>query len=182
MTAIAGLVDDTGRVWIGGDSAGIAGFSRVVRADTKVFRRGPYVFGFAGSFRVGQLLHHVLEAPIPPERTRHLDAFMVGPFVDAVRECLKAGGTNEVHREVESVGATFLVGIRGHLYCIEGDYQVGIPRCGYEAIGCGDDLVRGSLFSTGHLAPRRRLTIALTAAATFSAGVCAPFVIRSVSP
>jgi hypothetical protein len=181
VTAIAGLIDDDGRVWIGGDSAGVSGYSRVVRADTKVFRRGPYLFGFCGSFRVGQLLHYALEAPVPAIGERNLDAFMVRPFVDAVRECLKAGGAQEIYREVEN-GGTFLVGIRGRLYCVENDYQVGIPACNYEAIGCGDDLVRGSLFSTPHLAPRKRITKALEAAATFSSAVCAPFVIKSVAP
>jgi hypothetical protein len=181
MTAIAGLVDDDGRVWIGGDSAGVAGYSRVVRADTKVFRRGPYLFGFCGSFRVGQLLHYALAAPIPAPSERNLDAFMVRPFVDAVRECLWLGGVAEIKDEVET-GGTFLVGIRGRLYCIESDYQVGIPACGYEAIGCGDDLVRGSLYSTGHLTPRRRIRVALEAAAAFSGGVAPPFVIKSVAP
>lgn len=183
MTAIAGLVDTDGRVFIGGDSAGIAGYSRVVRADTKVFRRGPYVFGFAGSFRIGQLLHHVLNVPIPPDNTKHLDAFMVGPFIDAVRECLKAGGANEIYREVET-GGVFLTGIRGQLYCVDSDYQVGIPAIGYEAIGCGEDLVRGSLHATAPLkwSPRRRITRALEAAVTFSAGVAPPFVIKSVAP
>jgi hypothetical protein len=51
MTCIVGLVDG-GRVWLGGDSAGVSGWDLTVRADRKVFRNGPYVMGFTTSFRM----------------------------------------------------------------------------------------------------------------------------------
>jgi hypothetical protein len=56
VTVIAGIVEQ-GRVILGGDSAGVAGYELTVRSDVKVFTSGAYVFGFAGSFRAGQLLH-----------------------------------------------------------------------------------------------------------------------------
>jgi len=184
MTAIAGLVDDTGRVWIGGDSAGVAGYSRVIRADAKVFTNGPYLMGFAGSFRVAQLLRYAFEAPVPPDEPGRLDAFMVRTFIDAARDCLTAGGVNEKRYEVEEISSAFLVGVRGRLFCIEGDYQVGLPAKGYEAVGCGDDLARGSLFTSSRLTwhPRARIRRALEAASAFSAGVAPPYVIKSVAP
>lgn len=88
MTAIVGLVHD-GVVHVGGDSAGVGGWSMTVRADAKVFRNGPYVFGFTTSFRMGQLIRWSLEVPLPDG---DLERFMCTVFIDAVRDCLKAGG------------------------------------------------------------------------------------------
>ena len=42
MTCIVGLVEK-GNVYIGGDSAGVGGYSLTVRADRKVFRNGDFV-------------------------------------------------------------------------------------------------------------------------------------------
>ena len=39
MTCIAGLVDSNGDIYIGGDSAGVAGYDLTIRADEKVFKK-----------------------------------------------------------------------------------------------------------------------------------------------
>ncbi len=57
MTCIVGIETDKGVV-IGGDSAGVSGLGLTVRADEKVFARGPFVMGFTSSFRMGQLLRY----------------------------------------------------------------------------------------------------------------------------
>lgn len=175
MTCIVGVVHD-GKVTIGGDSAGVAGMSITVRADRKVFVNGPYIMGFTTSFRMGQLLHRALVPPKPPRCG--LEGFMVTTFIDAVRECLKEGGYAEKTNEAES-GGSFLVGVRGHLFDIGPDYQVGIPADGYAAIGCGDDIAFGSLYATKGQPPKTRVKTALAAAAHHSAGVTGPFVIKT---
>src|SRR3546814_10742010 len=62
MTCIVGLVDD-GKVYLGGDSAGVAGWSLTVRKDPKVFRVGDCIIGFTSSFRMGPLLAHSFQPP-----------------------------------------------------------------------------------------------------------------------
>ena len=62
MTCIVGLVHE-GTVFIGGDSAGVAGLSLVVRADEKVFRNGDFLMDFTTSFRMGQLLRYNPDSP-----------------------------------------------------------------------------------------------------------------------
>lgn len=177
MTCIVGLVDN-GKVYIGGDSAGVAGLSLAVRADPKVFCNGEFVFGFTTSFRMGQLLAHSFQ---PPARRAEDDvyAFMVTNFVNAVRECLKTGGYAHKEHEVES-GGTFLVGHAGRLFMIADDYQVGENVDGYDAVGCGAEIALGSLYSTGTMVAKKRVTTALRAAERFSAGVRAPFHIEVV--
>lgn len=172
MTCIVGIAEG-GNVYIGGDSAGVGGYSLTVRADRKVFRNGDFIMGFTTSFRMGQLLAHALH---PPRRHPDTDvyAFMVTDFIDAVRECLKKGGYAEKEKEAER-GGTFLVGYAGRLFTIYDDYQVGEALDGYYAVGCGFNLALGSLYATIGGEPEKRIEAALQAAAHFSAGVCAPF-------
>jgi hypothetical protein len=179
VTCIAGLAVD-GEVTIGGDSAGVGGYSLQLRADSKVFRTQNYVMGFTTSFRMGQILRYAALPEAPAERDAwDLDRWMATTFVDAVRQVLGEGGWLSKSNEREA-GGTFLVGVRGLLYEIESDFQVGRTLCGYAAVGCGQDLALGSLHTTSELEdwqPAERMQAALEAAAAHSAGVAPPFVI-----
>lgn len=175
MTAVCALVHD-GKVHMGADSAGVGGLSLNVRADPKVFVNGPMVMGFTTSFRMGQLLRWTFSPPVQPEGVA-VDRYMTTAFVDAVRETLKAGGYAHRENEVER-GGTFLVGYRGRVWAVHDDYQVAELADPFNAVGCGDDLCKGSLYSTREfdLDPDVRLALALESAERFSAGVRGPFV------
>ncbi|MFH0902328.1 MAG: hypothetical protein V2A73_16980 [Pseudomonadota bacterium] len=179
MTCIVGLVEE-GTVYIGGDSAGVSGLDLTVRADEKVFRSGPFLMGFTSSFRMGQLLRYALTPPLhDPEMD--IDKYMVTVFVNAVRQCLKDGGYARKEHEVES-GGTFLVGYKGRLFEINGDYQVGRPLDGYAAVGCGAQIAHGALFASAERPPEKRVLMALDAAERFSAGVRRPFMVEVLEP
>jgi ATP-dependent protease HslVU (ClpYQ) peptidase subunit len=173
MTCIAGIVDNDGTVYIGGDSAGVAGLDLWIRADKKVFKNGPFIMGFTSSFRMGQLLQHSLK---PPKYYGDIDIekFMVTQFINAVRTCLKDGGFAEKDKEVER-GGTFLVGFNGKLFRIEGDYQVGESACNFDACGCGQSFAMGAFYATEGKPAKERVLTALEAAERFSAGVRRPF-------
>jgi len=172
MTCIVGLVNN-GDVYIGGDSAGVAGLSISIRADEKVFGNGPFIMGFTTSFRMGQLLRYKLA---PPAQTVHQNdmEYMVTSFVDACRQCFSGNGFGD---KDASMGGNFLVGYKGKLYNIEADYQVGVPKASFDAVGCGSDLALGAMYATEGLSPEQRINAALGAASTFSAGVAPPFTI-----
>jgi 20S proteasome alpha/beta subunit len=174
MTCIAALVENN-TVYMGGDSAGIAGLSITVRSDEKVFINGPFIIGITGSFRMSDLLRYKLD---PPKQTVHRDdrAYLVTDFVDSLRKCFSANGFGD---KEATVGGTFLLGYKGTLYSVQKDYQIGIPSTQYDAVGCGADLALGSLHSTAklNLKPEQRITMALEAASTFSAGVSPPFLV-----
>lgn len=177
MTCIVGL-EHEGKVYIGGDSAGVAGWSLSVRSDGKVFKSGEFVMGFTSSFRMGQLLRHKLSVAEQPSKMG-ADKFMCTWFIDAVRTCLKDGGYATVNNNSEE-GGTFLVGYRGLLYYVGGDFQVGRAACGYNAVGCGSEIALGAMFASDGLKPKRRVTQALSAAEQFSAGVAGPFEVVSL--
>ena len=174
MTAIAGVVED-GKVWIGGDSAGVADYSLTLRADEKVFKNGPFLFGFTTSFRMGQLLRYAFN---PPDHDPRIDDFkyLVTTFMDAVRDCLKNGGYASSSGGSEK-GGTFLLGYKGNLYSVYDDYQVGKAVDGINAVGCGEQIVKGALFVQQNVKPEKRIKLALTAAERFSSGVRGPFLV-----
>jgi hypothetical protein len=124
-----------------------------------------------------QLLRYTFTPPtIEPGEC--LERYMATTFVDAVRFCLKAGGWAKKDSEHET-GGQFLVGIRGRLFRIEDDYQVGEALDGYNAVGCGDDVVKGALFATAGRPPAERIRTALEAAERWNNGVRGPFTILS---
>jgi hypothetical protein len=158
---------------MGGDSAGVAGFTLRLRSDLKVFQIGEFLIGYTSSFRMGQLLRFEFN---PPEHPEGLDDFtyLVKHFIPAVRQCFKDGGYSTISSNQET-GGTFIVGYRGGLYEVDDDFQVGIPFDGYAAVGCGTDIAVGALFASRHLPPRQQVMTALKASERFSAGVRAPF-------
>lgn len=176
MTCIAAIVD-MGVVYMGADSAGVAGLDVKPRRDPKIYRVGEMLIGYTSSFRMGQLLGYGLTLPahtygVPIER------YMATDFIDAVRGVLKSGGYARKENEVES-GGIFLVGYRGRLFNVSSDYQVAESLDTFDAVGCGESYALGSFHATegAHISdPFMRLELALTAAEHFSAGVRRPFI------
>lgn len=179
MTAIAGLVHG-GKVWIGGDSAGVGGYSLSVRTDAKVWTNGEFIFGCTSSFRMIQLLRYEFNPPTPLEKSDPM-RYMVSQFIPAIKAVFRAGGFLTAVNGADN-GGSFIVGWRGRLFSIEDDFQVAQMADPFYACGCGRDVVLGSLFTsdgTGS-SPRDRIEWSLQAAERFSAGVRGPFVIESV--
>lgn len=178
MTCIVGLVEE-GNVYMGGDSVGVAGWQLTVRKDSKVFRVGEFLLAGTGSFRMLQLLRYAFVAPDYDPSTE-LERYMAVEFVNALRQCFKDGGFAEKKNEQES-GGHFLVGVRGRLFYIEADYQVGESLCGYDAVGCGADVALGVLYATPDMQPKKRVELALRGAEQHNAGVRGPFSIEVVA-
>lgn len=172
-------VVDKRKIVMGGDSAGVDGYSLQLRADPKVFRNGDFLIGYTSSFRMGQLLRFRFTPPLhhPPDLDDY--EYMATAFVDGARDCLKQGGFAKKEHETES-GGTFLVGYRGRVYEIQDDYQVAMPLDGYAACGCGAAVALGALYATHGRPARERVETALKAAERMSAGVRAPFVMESL--
>jgi hypothetical protein len=182
MTCIVGVTDGK-TVTIGGDSAGSDDWGHVaIRSDTKVFQVGPYVMGFTTSFRMGQLLRYSLEVEAPD--SWDVDRFMATTFMNAVRTCLREGGFMKTESGQEQ-GGTFLVGVQGHLYVVDSDFQIGHTTAGYAAVGSGYMAALGALHATAppwfEFSPRERVELALRAASDLTAWVRPPYTIQEAS-
>jgi len=182
MTAIVGLIDEgTGKIYIGGDSAGVAGLSIQLRKDPKVFKTGPFLIGYTTSFRMGQLIRFGLD-PAPRHPDKDIYEYMCVTFINNLRHVLKDGGYTKIESNRED-GGTFIVGYEGRLFEVQEDFQVAEPLENYTACGCGFELALSSLYTTkrlDHKDPYGRVLIALEAAENYSGGVSAPFVIETL--
>jgi len=180
MTCIIGYVENK-KIYIGGDSAGVAGDSLQIRADEKVFKKEEFIFGFTSSFRMGQLIRYKLEIPKRKEK-QNIDDYLYVDFLDAVIKCFKDNYYGK-EKDTERFGGTFLFGYRGNLYQVEGDFQIGKSTYNFDAVGCGFELALGCLYgicNNKKLNPKEKIIKALEAAQEFSAGVRGPFHIISV--
>ena len=176
MTCVVGVVDKKSKeVWIGADSAGVAGLDITRRKDKKVFKNGEFVIGCTSSFRMIQLLQYSF-APPKINEGQSLEHYMATSFIDAVRKCFKDGGYLTTDKGVDE-GGKFLVGVRGRLFTVDSDFQVGESMDNFDAVGCGEPYAKGAMyeFRKMDLDPERLIKDALEAAEYFSAGVSAPF-------
>lgn len=176
MTVVVGVIDG-GQVHLGADSAATGRASQNIRLDSKVFRNGPYVMGFTGSYRMGQLLNYKLRILETPDEA-DLHRFMATTFIDAVRQTLKDGGY-ATEKDGEERGGNFIVGVAGNLFEIQSDYQVSHQHGDFTAVGSGEDLALGSLASTGGQLVSSRIDQALSAACRFNSTCREPFVYAS---
>lgn len=183
MTCIA-VVTNGKKTVIGGDSAGVRGYSLSLqtRKDKKVFVKQAgkveLLFGFTSSFRMGELIQFELPLPkITKDDRADLYRFMVARFIPAVRKCLSDGGFARKKDNVEEGGA-FIVSLLGRIFTVHSDFQVEEPLESFCAVGCGEGLALGSLYTSAHEKDMvKRVRTALEAAQKFSAGVREPFVI-----
>lgn len=175
MTCIVGVqYHDT--VLIGADSASVDGWELTIPPDPKVFHRGPFLIGYTTSWRMGQLLRYRLDVPDHPVGVDDHE-YLATLFVDAVRDCLKAGGFAKKENEAET-GGEFLVAYRGGLYVVQSEYQV-LTAPEYMAVGAGGTVALGALCAGVDFPPLMRVEQALKAAERHSIGVRGPWVIET---
>jgi ATP-dependent protease HslVU (ClpYQ) peptidase subunit len=178
MTLIVGIIDKE-KVYIGADSAGVAGLDITTRKDAKVFKKGDFVIGCTSSFRMIQLIRFSFNLP---KRYDNQDVYeyMCTSFVNELRNVFKNGGFARRDNEVES-GGFFLVGYKGRLFTIQGDYQVAEGEKPYDAVGCAESYALGALDVMDQtLGASERITRALEIGVYRSGGVRPPFIIESI--
>ena len=188
MTCIVALIHQN-KVYLGGDAAASDDKSGLIiqRTDPKVFRVGQFGIGFTDSFRMGQLLQYNWKPPIykPTAGNKNLDKFMRTVFVDSVKELFRDNGYGSFGSSTEDgdEGGIFLVAVAGtgRLFTMDVDFHIGEADVMYMAEGSGQQVALGSLHSTTQIkTPRKRVRMALDAAAKFIMSVRPPFTIIEV--
>ena len=174
MSTVAAVVDNR-KVWMGSDSFATTeqGERRNIKA-IKLFINGPYMFGFIGSVRVGQLLKpEYFKAPsrlheFPDEIYNHLEP----------RGCIATNSETQTSYQESNI----LIATRdGQLFEILSDLQMNEIE-DYSAIGSGAQFALGSLYSTRNTLenrPEMRIQMALRCASFFDTSTGEPFVIQA---
>ena len=162
MTCIVGIAKDN-VVYIGGDRGASDG-SSIASLDTpKVYIRDEWIFGYAGSIGIGQIMQ-IIDIPILKEDD---DPFLVlrMDMVDAFRSMLEHNGITMN----EDNDTDILIGCRGRLFEFSpADWSVAEIK--ETAIGSGGNFALGSLYTTKDfpITPEFRIEYALNSAITYS--------------
>ena len=189
MTAVVALIHEN-KVLLGGDAAASDDKSGLIfsRVDPKVFRVGQFGIAFVDSFRMGQILQYNWIPPVykPTAGFKNLDKFMRTKFVESVKETFKEQGYgNQTAGSTEDgdEGGIFIIAVQnaGRIFTMDSDFHIGEADLQYMAEGAGQELCLGSLYSTAAIkTPRKRVRMALEAAAKFNMSVRPPFTIIEV--
>lgn len=175
MTCIVGI-EKEGCIVLGGDRAASTPMSVIESGRSKVFTKGPFVIGYSGSFRVGQVIEHLMG--IPPHHPEATDLeYLVGGLIEHIRFCLKSSGVVDINNAVETSRGTMLIGYNGTLYEMDSDFQC-LPKR-YAAIGSGYLPALGVLHhitsNDENYVPQYTVKAALEAGAYFNPFVRPPF-------
>jgi ATP-dependent protease HslVU (ClpYQ) peptidase subunit len=176
MTCIVGLAHGN-TVWVGGDSAVTYAEGVVRHPDGKVFARGEFVLGCAGLVRGAEIVRHAFDPP--PITGPNLDSYMHTTFVDALRRLFRESGFLTYNQGQERTETTLLVGVRGRLYGVSGNFNVYADTYPWLAQGDGAPQALGAMYATLGLLldPEARLLLALEAAAHYTKTVRPPFTV-----
>lgn len=173
MSCVIGLKHE-GDVYVASD--GIAstedGDTRPIKA-IKIFRKGPYLIGYAGSIRTGQIIQHG-DFDLPRD---------IWGWPDLIREQIDEKGALITVSETQSQmsASNFLIAHGGRLYETLCDFQINeIGEMGFTAIGSGATIALGSLFTSRNLDmdPEKRLNLALDSATEFARSCGPPYTIE----
>ncbi|MEV2222645.1 hypothetical protein AB0E01_22535 [Nocardia vinacea] len=170
MTCIAALIAD-GVGYIAGDSLGSNDSTQSVYRNRKVFRRGDFLIGCAGSYRLTQILQYGLV--VPARRSgRSLEDYLYVDFVDAVRAALDDSGLSKVPS-----GCSFLIVAESRIFTFQADLSLLESEDPFEACGSGEDYARATMWTMlnhGIGGPEQILTEAIESASRYVPNVGGP--------
>lgn len=167
MTCVVGFKSNKdNKIYIGADTLGSTSYTKSNRKDGKVFASGEFTIGFAGSYRMGQVLQYKLDVPLQSDSQGDHE-YMSTTFIDAVRKLFEENGILGIDKDNKEFGGLFLVAYKNELYRIDYDFQVGIDKEGYSAIGSGGEVALGSLYALNAFEDREiteKITMSIMAA------------------
>lgn len=170
MTVILGYRNKN-NVYIGADSQGSSGWDSRNRADPKVFKAHGILYGFTSSYRMGQILRFHSEEVSCFSRGGDVYKYVVTKLVPMWRRILGEHGFKSTDNSVEK-GGTFIIGIDGHIFSIQDDFQVAQHEEDYCSVGCGFSYALGamSILDTLDLTPEEKIKKAISSTINFSNG------------
>jgi 20S proteasome alpha/beta subunit len=173
MTAIVGI-ENNGSVLMGSDTCASTDFDKISLDTSKVFNKNQILFGYCGSSRFEDIIQYHAEFPQHDSETSDRE-YLIKYVITEIRRILIEHG---LRSENDGAGQMALLGYNGKLYYVSPDFSLTRDPRGYAAVGSGQSVAMGSLFSTDRIPnidARTRIQMALEAAESHARGVHAPF-------
>lgn len=167
MSCIIGLKDETG-VWMGCDGLVSTGSKVTGREAQKVVQKETFLFGTAGSSRKGQILRATVREKVPEyffrkDRTpvETIDYMIRFLFPGYLLKGLRGYRMGEYGKE--DANTRMLLATKAGVFSIGNNWSVTFQEKGYGAIGSGEGVALGALYTTPNFTGPDRLRFALEA-------------------
>lgn len=157
MTCIVGITDGD-MVYIGGDRAASDGDSIVSIKNPKVYSSNDWVYGYAGTIGIGQLLSYI---PLPNE-VDNIFTYIRFTIVEELKKAIDSFTNPPTEHDT-----SWLIGKNGRLFELSSQ-DWGVCEIDQTAIGSGSQYAFGSLYTSIDKDPVDRIGLALGAAITYS--------------
>lgn len=181
MTCIVGLVDSSGKVWLGGDCRSTSGTVIHDGENGKIWERElngkKFLFGASGMSSTCQFLQHCVTFPDKEfhENKETLIEFMVREWVLPMRQELMKYNAVKLKDSVAYTDCTLVMGYNGKLYTMDSALhflELSMPIAG---TGSGGAFAQGVLWTYQHLksevSPEDQLRTAIRASMEYCDGV-----------
>ena len=170
MTCIVALKHE-GKIYMGSDSQISCGRQKLI-GECKVFKKGTMLIGSAGYSRFQKILRYNFNIPEHNESLSDIE-YLNSVFIDSLRELCDKKQYLRIIESKSEISDTTLIGYNGKIYKMALDFDVSTYDIPYFAIGSGEDIALGSMFSTiniTELAPENKIKLAIGAACYFNDG------------
>lgn len=150
MTIAIGLLDGKGGVIFGADRGQFDGDSVEAGLEPKITRHDKLLMVAAGSSRFSNIVRYLFRPP--PRGTYTNDMlYMVSVFTEELRRVCNGVGFTQIENGREGHDSILLVGLRGRLYEIGGEWAVTRRSDQYAAIGSASAVALGALHMALHM-------------------------------
>jgi hypothetical protein len=138
MTVIAAYKHDNGEIWFAADSRAAGQNDAINCSIPKIGAFDGFTFGYAGSYRFGQILLYAFRPPKHPVNVA-TDDYMFTLWIEALREYLDTYGMASTTNGVESIGGDgdCLIAYRNEFYMLQTDLSLLKPTNPFCACGSG---------------------------------------------
>lgn len=170
MTCIVGITNGA-EIILGGDRGASDDSSIISMAQPKVYTRDEWIYGYAGTIGIGQLMNYITLPPPDGDIQRLIRL----EIVEALKDSIDSFG-----REPDNHDTSWLIGSQGRLFELSSQ-DWGVVEVYESSIGTGNEICLGSLYTSIHNPDNKeRVRIAMNAAITYSPTCQAPIDIISL--
>jgi hypothetical protein len=157
MTCIVGITNGY-QIYMGGERGASDGDSIISLVNPKVESRNGWIYGYAGTIGIGQLLSYI---PLESE-VEEIFPYIRLYIVEELRKSMESFTNPPTEHDT-----TWLIGYKGRLFELSSS-DWGVIEIYESAIGGGSQYALGSLYTSTTEEPETRILLALQAAITYS--------------